>query len=353
MDSDPINRYAEQKQRIDQKASRQTTKEAVRRSDISTCDYTRDTKVAKWNGRCCKGRHCCTKFTKEQVLAMRRALVDRTKNSTDRRLFVSNRYLPGSLSNKHGSRVGVYFCDSQLACSTEKIASGAETLPLYPIERVEVCHEFFNWAFCVSNSQTRNHLHTRVHHAKRQKVRDSPKQWNIEKWMLDMSRLYQVQPDSRFVLLPFANRTSVYEMFELDQDSPTSTVHKSHFMMIWRTSKKLSHIKLRKFLRFAKCSTCVNLRERKSKTMDKDLLDQVIFCFFFRSIYFATLVITNTLHVVNLYGLTVFFRSILLRTLIIRNTLHFMLPVDSPGGVRSLPACERRTWRLLLASRSG
>jgi hypothetical protein len=156
--------------------------------------------------------------------------------------------------------------------------SGAQRLQLTPLDTIQVCANFFHWAYNVSKDQTAKKmdipLSGRIHRTKRMRTRPACKQWDIEEWLVDTSQYYQTQPDDDIVLLPFANRTSVFEIFSIDEGKEYN-VHPSYFLATWRTSPRTQHIRLRKHLRFAKCDECVDLRERKSRTMDRKLLEQI------------------------------------------------------------------------------
>jgi len=247
-----------------------------RRQDIRTCDLTidlnRNSQPRFKLNICCKKLKCTAKFTPEDVLVLRKALLSRPSHSVDCRAFVSRRYTPRPEQKARGS--GQYFCDSPEVCRFDVYAKDKKPLPLQPVDTVKVCAAFFCWAYCVSRDMTRNDLQNRIETRRRRRLSGSPKEWEIESWVLELSRYYQIQPDSALVLLPFANKQSVYEMYTLEKAKNTP-VHCSYFFKIWRTSQKVKHIRLRKHLRFAKCDICVDLRERKSCTMDKKKLAEI------------------------------------------------------------------------------
>jgi hypothetical protein len=70
------------------------------------------------------------------------------------------------------------------------------------------------------------------------------------------------------------NRT-VYELCKSERLAEgLETLQAAYFFKLWREDPKCSHIKVRRHLRFAKCATCVALRERRAKTRDpQDLED--------------------------------------------------------------------------------
>lgn len=247
-----------------------------RRMFIHTCNHVLDrtkTGAAPFKDNlCCRKLKCCAKYSPQDVLVLRQALLPYPKNSTDRRAFLSARYMQRQDDKARGS--GSFKTDSPTVCRLQTFSSGGDTLPLLPLETIQVCANFFHWAYYVSRAQTSGDLAGRVHRHKRSKTKNSYRQWDIEQWLVDLSQYYQLQPDSDIVLLPFANRASVYEIFIADEGKD-GNVHSSYFHKVWRTSDRTKHIRLRKHLRFTKCDTCVDLRERKSRTMDRKLLDQI------------------------------------------------------------------------------
>ena len=267
--------FQAKEQRNQQKRKRKAIVDQ-RRLDIKTCNVLTDLNMRlepRFKGNiCCKKRMCTSKYTPKDILTLRKGLTDRPRNSVDRRMFLSNRYEPRISTDLRGS--GKYYCDSPTCCQLGMYATNSAPLPLRPLDTVEVCASFYCWAYSVSKDQTRHRLSARTSYTKRTRVVDCPKQWEIEEWLHTLSQYYQLQPDSNLVLLPFANRTSVYEMFIIDEGKEDA-VHQSYFLKVWRTSEKTSHIRLRKHLRFTKCDDCVDLRERKHRTMDRALLDRI------------------------------------------------------------------------------
>jgi len=249
-----------------------------RRTELHHCDYKSDpTKNGNErfkNGICCKTKQCVLKYTAADVLVLRKALLLRAPYSTDRRAFLSFRYVARQGYQARGS--GVYSADSPTCCRLNAYAAPSKTaLPLHSVDKIEVCASFFNWAFSVSNDQTRCGLANRLVYKKRRRSAGSTKRWRVEHWLLELSSFYQIQPDNDMVLLPFANKQSVYQMFETEQKGDKELISSSYFFKVWRESLQTKHIRLRKHLRFTKCDICVELRERKSRTMDANLLAQV------------------------------------------------------------------------------
>jgi hypothetical protein len=206
--------FEDEKKKAQAKAKRRRTL-SPRRADMSTCDANTDrTKngLRFKTGSCCKKLNCVGKYNPRQVLMLRKALANRPRNSVDRRAFLSKRH-KATLRYPNSSRgSGKFFCDSvtTLSLNTYLTVSEEQDLPLEPLDLQQVCASFFCWAYGVSKDQMRNNLPDRLDYSKRMLTVPAPKQWSIEQWLVDISQYYQLQPDSEIVLLPFANRASVY-----------------------------------------------------------------------------------------------------------------------------------------------
>jgi hypothetical protein len=52
-------------------------------------------------------------------------------------------------------------------------------------------------------------------------------------------------------------------------------VSESYFNAMWREGAQAGLVKVRKYLRFAKCSICVDLRERRTATRDREEITKI------------------------------------------------------------------------------
>ena len=121
-------------------------------------------------------------------------------------------------------------------------------LPLKPIATKRVCARFFCFAYNVSNNQIKGDVGARALQKRKSSTsqRDAPAQWDIETWLNDTASLFQVQPDQPLIMLPFANRKVVAELFERDMAALGKTYGKfkyQHFTRVWRSSHATKHIK--------------------------------------------------------------------------------------------------------------
>ena len=219
--------------------------DAKARREILTCIWPNGT-------TCCKRKQCTLKYTPVDVLVLRHALSPvsgRPRGSVDRRQFLSNRYKSGDhlLQLKRGT--GVFMCDTPYTLGLPQFATLAMVLPMKPVQPIQigVCQAFFIWAFHVSKSQMKG-IGDRVGKRKHSRIRDCGKAWTITEWLSNIAKLYQAQPDSGLVLLPFANRRSVFNLFIIDEENAFNNrreggeqdakaamvVSPSYFMTIWR-----------------------------------------------------------------------------------------------------------------------
>ena len=103
-------------------------------------------------------------------------------------------------------------------------------------------------------------------------------------WLTSLATFYQHCPKSSLVFLPFAGREVVYEMYLAEMieeyrllsedDFAEQIVGKCWFLQLWREREELSHIRLRRWLKFALCDACVSFRTRRedSGVVSKQLL---------------------------------------------------------------------------------
>ena len=98
-----------------------------------------------------------------------------------------------------------------------------------------------------------------------------PKDVSILSWFRSQLFCLDVDPTDGSFTLPCARKASVWKWYEEDANKhPTCYAHvsKSYFFGIWR--QYYPNVKCRKWLRFAKCTTCVQLREKKhDRTLPK------------------------------------------------------------------------------------
>ena len=127
-----------------------------------------------------------------------------------------------------------------------------------------MCKEYFTWCLGIGNHsiyQPTSGSTTHVSAPRLYRSRTATKARQVVDWLLDCARYYQISPDNDLVLLPYADKAVVYELFKeelkrkglADEDIAT----KSYFRALWVTEVEVRHIRIRKWLRFAVCDECI------------------------------------------------------------------------------------------------
>jgi hypothetical protein len=135
------------------------------------------------------------------------------------------------------------------------------------IDGIQVCDRYFKYAFGLSNDFKSRLVKYGIHSFP--SPHSSQKLLWLLQWFDELKAAGEQQPNSPDIVLPFRTRVQVYGLFELDHPKKTNAkpaISFSYFNHVWTNYR--SQIKLRKYLTFSKCTTCIRLREEKSKTQD-------------------------------------------------------------------------------------
>ena len=85
-----------------------------------------------------------------------------------------------------------------------------------------------------------------------------------------------MSPDCDLIMLPAADKKAVYDMFEVDIKAASLPVPKlTYFCKVWRTDEFCSKMKIRKWLRFAKCGDCIDYRKRRAEATSKTIKNAI------------------------------------------------------------------------------
>jgi hypothetical protein len=91
----------------------------------------------------------------------------------------------------------------------------------------------------------------------------------IVDWVLSLGGMYQQSPDKDEIIVPFVDKQTVFFLFDRDcKELGQASCAASYFFAVWRDDHRAAKVKIRSFQRFAKCDTCVNMRERQVKCLD-------------------------------------------------------------------------------------
>ena len=135
------------------------------------------------------------------------------------------------------------------------------------VANTRVCAKFFSFVLDRSN----NYLYQPGTPGKPMVVdianlhpRKTPKEDTVVQFMAELSQYYQLSPDSNFIFLPFPSRRDVHAIMNAEVE-PSLHCGYPYFLKTWRANSLITHIKLRKHLRFALCDECVAFREAQLK----------------------------------------------------------------------------------------
>ncbi len=95
----------------------------------------------------------------------------------------------------------------------------------------------------------------------------------VVNWLLMLSVYYLHDPAHEFIYLPFAQRQAVYDLFAADHKTefPSGVCHYSWFKHIWKNDSRVTHIRLRKHLRFALCPDCAGFINTRFHALGEDV----------------------------------------------------------------------------------
>ena len=144
-----------------------------------------------------------------------------------------------------------------------------------------VCQTFFKWCINVSPSglyQPATGTRKFLVAPKQNKDRPARKAVHVKEWLQDFAGYYQISPDNDYTYLPYANQTAVYNLYKSECEFRGDTkamATRKYFLSLWSLEPSLRYIRIRKYLRFAKCDDCVDFRARRDKTRDTACREQI------------------------------------------------------------------------------
>lgn len=136
----------------------------------------------------------------------------------------------------------------------------------YFVNHLQVCQRCFITCYGVSRSILYSNMTPKT------LTRFKPCENEIVLFLQDLGKMNQYMPDKNEIHLSYYSKKLVYHYFLQSYDSKSykkpneKEISYSYFIRVWK--KFLPNIKLRKFMRFAKCSTCTKLKELLSSTLD-------------------------------------------------------------------------------------
>lgn len=103
------------------------------------------------------------------------------------------------------------------------------------------------------------------------------KAYYVVMWLLNLSQFYLHDPAADQIILPFADRRTVYDLYEHEMEDPDAraywapfgTASRSYFYRAWRSDVHTNRVKVRKTLRFSLCPQCVGFIETRTHTLSE------------------------------------------------------------------------------------
>ena len=96
---------------------------------------------------------------------------------------------------------------------------------------------------------------------------------HAREWLKKEGEVADQQPDSNHLHLPWPNRASVFRAFKFSLDF--NDMCQTYFLRKWRDDPETQHIEVRKWMRFAQCTTCVQYRDKRGKAKGKSTQDDL------------------------------------------------------------------------------
>jgi hypothetical protein len=183
-------------------------------------------------------------------------------SSTNKRAYLTNRVIM-----TEDCKTRKYYLENDVTSANFRI-------PVQPHGPNRVCSTFFYWCTRSSTNkvfQPSLHApgsgHTTIIVEKISPTnRPAPFLVDVRTWLLTLAAYYLISPDSQYTYIPFANKDDVFSLYEQERPNGAKVVY---FKATWRDDPQLDHIRIRRYLRFAKCDECTDNLEASHKTHDR------------------------------------------------------------------------------------
>ncbi len=233
---------------------------------------------------CCESFACSHKFacTRAQNAGLDAMCAFRTRfqlfNEEQRREFLSRRQHTG----EDGLRT--WRLESPKSMQALVIKSRAVTIETQGLDLVPVCVDFLVYALGISRNKLTQptvpspHFQTKMP-GRMDRDREPSKNALVMFWLLQLASFYLHDPAHNQIILPFADRKTVYDMYlqDMKEDeeharlfAPGGCCSKSTFYRTWATDEACKYVKVRKTLRFSLCDQCVDFIETRQKILTKE-----------------------------------------------------------------------------------
>jgi hypothetical protein len=178
-------------------------------------------------------------------------------------------YLANRVVAKQGEKTRLYFLEENVTTRNFQIAAN-------PQDPKPVCSKFFYWCTRASTNKVFQpslrgaDAWTGPSPVLINKIspvnRPAKFRMDIRTWLLVLATYYMISPDSQYTYLPFANKDDVFTLYDNESSTGASP---TYFKQTWREDVTLDLIRIRRYLRFAKCDECTTNLEDSHKTHDR------------------------------------------------------------------------------------
>jgi hypothetical protein len=250
-------------------------------SDDSVPEWSDDDTDANWEltdddrpPPCCNRR--CSELGAEEHLALYQA--NYLMPYQDRRSFIRSRIKFKRVPGRGDRRV--FYMDNFATYASVNGASLPNEMDWQSMEHdhIHVCAQYFTQVYRVSNNFIYQPSVDGNEISLERKIRDraiTSKANIITQWIKDLADFYQADPTSNDRFLPFYRKHVVWDLFVDEQTNlhPDLSWSSKYFYHIWRTENK--NVKVRAWLKFAKCDECVAIRKERKATKQGANLDKI------------------------------------------------------------------------------
>ena len=206
----------------------------------------------------------------------------RQLNEAKRRVFIAQRvrYADG----RHGGVVHrEWLLESPTQLQRMVRANLTPQIEVAAREVTPVCGDFFCFVLGISKNKLYQptvpspEFQTSVPRVSRGQNTEKPgKSFWLIMWLVNLAQFYLHDPTSERIILPFADKRAVYDMYIHEcQDpatqrkwAPAGVPSRAWFYNAWQTDEGANHIKTRKTLRFSLCPECVAFMETRMHVLD-------------------------------------------------------------------------------------
>jgi hypothetical protein len=227
------------------------------------------------DGMCCN-RRCC-ELGAEKSLALYQA--NYLLGWTDRRAFIKSRIKFKRTAPDRADR-RVYYMDDPAAYTNQNGASLPAEMDWQSVDNdhIHICVKYFCNLYRVSTNFIYQPSVAGAEMSLERKQRDraiDSKANIIKQWVVDLAKFYQVDPTSDDIFLPFYRKHVVWELFVEEQKvlHPLLSWCPKYFYSVWRI--ECQHVKVRAWLKFAKCDECIAIRKDRKATKQGSCLKAI------------------------------------------------------------------------------